>query len=161
VIQWDSSWPELASEDERHYLFGYLKERFGIPEDIFKEYLLFRRKKSWQLIKNVNLVAYVSIFKVSKVGIRAFQKVGAYVRPTTRMIQIFGYRATKAMLEIDEEQLSILLTGEKLSVDLAIDRGYVILTLKDSRILGLGFFVNGRVRSQISRKELRQAMLIY
>jgi NOL1/NOP2/fmu family ribosome biogenesis protein len=161
VTQWDSSWPELASEDERHHLFGYLKERFGIPEDIFKEYLLFRRKKSWQLIKNVNQVVYASILKVSKVGVRAFQKVGAYVRPTTRMIQVFGHRATKARLEIDEEQLSMLLKGEQLSVDLAVDRGYVILTLKDNRILGLGFFVNGRVRSQISRKELRQAMLIY
>jgi NOL1/NOP2/fmu family ribosome biogenesis protein len=151
----------LASEDERHYLFGYLKERFGIPEYIFKEYLLFRRKKSWQLIRKVNQVGYASILKVSKIGIRAFQKVGAYVKPTTRIIQVFGHRATKARFEIDEEQLSVLLTGEKLAVDLAVDRGYVILTLKDNRILGLGFFVNGRVRSQISRKELRQAMLIY
>lgn len=151
----------MASEDERHYLFGYLKERFGISEDIFEEYLLFRRKKSWQLIKNVNQVAYASILKVSKVGVRAFQRVGSYVKPTTRMIQNFGHRATKARIEIDEEQLSMLLSGEKLSVDLAIDRGYVILTLKDNRILGLGFFVNGSVRSQISRKELRQAMLIY
>jgi len=151
----------LASEDERRCLFGYLKERFGIPEDIFKEYLLFRRKKSWQLIKNVNQVTYASILKVSKVGVRAFQKVGAYVRPTTRIIQIFGHKATKAKFEIDEEQLAILLSGEKLSVDLGIDKGYVILTLKDNRILGLGFFVNGSVSSQLSHKELRQAMLIY
>ncbi len=151
----------MASEDERRCLFGYLKERFGIPEDIFKEYLLFRRKKSWQLIKNVNQVTYASILKVSKVGVRAFQKVGAYVRPTTRIIQIFGHKATKAKFEIDEEQLAILLSGEKLSVDLGIDKGYVILTLKDNRILGLGFFVNGSVSSQLSHKELRQAMLIY
>jgi NOL1/NOP2/fmu family ribosome biogenesis protein len=148
----------LASEDERHYLFGYLKERFGIPEDIFEEYLIFRRKKSWQLIKGLNQVAQASILKVSKVGIRAFQRVGSYVRPTTRMIQIFGHRATKARVEINEEQLSMLLSGEKLSVDLAMDRGYVILTFK-SRILGLGFFLKGKIRSEISRKELRRAML--
>jgi NOL1/NOP2/fmu family ribosome biogenesis protein len=144
--------------DERHYLFGYLKERFGIPEDIFEEYLIFRRKKSWQLIKGVNQVAQASILKVSKVGIRAFQRVGSYVKPTTRMIQIFGHRATKARVEINEEQLSMLLSGEKLSVDLAMDRGYVILTFK-SRILGLGFFLKGKIRSEISRKELRRAML--
>jgi NOL1/NOP2/fmu family ribosome biogenesis protein len=144
--------------DERHYLFGYLKERFGIPEDIFQEYLVFRRKKSWQLIKGVNQVAQASILKVSKVGIRAFQRVGSYVKPTTRMIQIFGHRATKARVEINEEQLSMLLSGEKLSADLAIDRGYVILTFK-SRILGLGFFLKGKIRSEISRKELRRAML--
>lgn len=151
----------MASEDERRWLFGYLKERFGIPEDVFEKYLLFRRKNSWQLIKNVNQVAYASILKISKVGVRAFQKVGAYVRPTTRMIQIFGHRATKAKFDIDEEQLTKLMSGEKISADLAIERGYVILTLKKSRILGLGFFVNGSVSSQISRKELRRAMLVY
>jgi NOL1/NOP2/fmu family ribosome biogenesis protein len=74
------------------------------------------------------------------------------------MIQIFGHRATKARVEINEEQLSMLLSGEKLSVDLAMDRGYVILTFK-SRILGLGFFLKGKIRSEISRKELRRAML--
>jgi NOL1/NOP2/fmu family ribosome biogenesis protein len=151
----------LASEDERHYLFGYLEERFGIPEDLFKEYLLFRRKQSWQLIKSVPQISTAAQLKVIKVGLRAFRKVGAFVKPTTRMIQMFGHRATKTKLEIDEEQLAILLSGEELSVDLAIDRGYLILTLKGKRVLGLGFFINGRVRSQISRKELRQAMLIY
>ena len=161
LIQWDSSWPELASEDERHYLFGYLEERFGIPEDLFKEYLLFRRKQSWQLIKNFPQVSTAAQLKVVKVGMRAFQKVGAFVKPTTRMIQLFGCKATRAILEIDEEQLAILLSGEELSVDLAIDRGYVILILKKNRVLGLGFFINGRVRSQISRKELRKAMLLY
>jgi len=151
----------LASEDERHYLFGYLEERFGIPEDLFKEYLLFRRKQSWQLIKSVPQISTAAQLKVIKVGLRVFQRVGAFVKPTTRMIQMFGHRATKAKLEIDEEQLAILLSGEELSVDLAIDRGYVILTLKGKRVLGLGFFINGKVRSQISRKELRKAMLFY
>jgi len=151
----------LASEDERHYLFGYLEERFGIPEDLFKEYLLFRRKQSWQLIKSVPLVSTAAQLKVIKVGLRAFQKVGSFVKPTTRMIQLFGCKATRAILEIDEEQLAILQSGKELPVDMAIDRGYVILTRKGKRVLGLGFFINGRVRSQISRKELRKAMLLY
>ena len=151
----------MASEDERHYLFGYLKERFGIPEEGFEGYLLLRRKKSWQLIKNVPQIEHASNLKVSKVGVRAFQKVGAFVKPTTRLIQVFGHRATKAKLDIDETQLSIILSGEKLPVDWAIEKGYVILTLKKNRILGLGFFAHGSVRSQISRKELRQVMLRY
>jgi len=151
----------LAREDERHHLFGYLNERFGIPEDTFKDYLLFRRKKSWQLIKDTDRLAHASLLKVSKIGLRAFQRVGAYVKPTTRMIQMFGHRATRSKLEIDEKQLSKLLTGEKISGDPAIDKGYVILTLKGNGILGLGFSANGTVSSQISRKELRQAMLIY
>lgn len=75
------------------------------------------------------------------------------------MIQIFGGAANRARLEIDTPQLIKLLAGEALYVDLAVEKGYMILSLGENRILGLGFFINGRVRSQIPRKELRQSML--
>jgi hypothetical protein len=51
------------------------------------------------------------------------------------------------------------MTGERLKVDLGIDNGYVILSLGGNRILGLGLYINGEIRSQISRRELRQTML--
>jgi len=101
-----------------------------------------------------------STLKVAKIGLRAFQRVGAFVKPTTRMIQIFGHRATKAVVEVDEEQLAGLLSGKRLSVELPADKGYVILKLKNDRIVGLGFFINGEVASQISSKELRKEMLV-
>ncbi len=81
------------------------------------------------------------------------------MKPTTRMIQIFGHTATKARLEINERQLQRLLAGDELPFDLDLDKGYVILTLRDNLILGFGLFINGRVRSQIPRKELRKDML--
>ena len=142
-------------------MLGYLEERFGIPQRIFDEYLFFRRKNSWQLIKRANYFREASTLKVSKVGLRAFQRVGAFVKPTTRMIQMFGHRATKAVMEIDEKQLAVLLSGERLTADLSMDKGYVILKLKNNRILGLGFFISGVVTSQISRKELKKEMLFY
>lgn len=75
------------------------------------------------------------------------------------MIQYFGQEATKARLGINEEQLLNLLAGDSIAVDLDLDDGYVILDLGKRWILGLGLLINGRVRSQLPRKELRAIMV--
>jgi len=149
----------LAEEDERHSLFLYLEDRFGIPERLFDDYLLFTRKKSWSIIKKSPQVIPAAQLKVSKVGLKAFQKVGAFVKPTTRMIQTFGHAATRARLEIDQRQLERFLGGEDLPMALDLEKGYVILSLGEDMILGAGFYGDGKIRSQIPRKELRKAML--
>jgi len=140
----------LAGLDERHSLFSYLENRFGIPEILFDGYLLFKKKKSWWLLKNSPFVTSAARLKVFMVGVRAFQKIGDFIKPTTRMIQIFGPRATRARFEIDEGQLQNLMAGEFLPFDLELENGYVILTLK-GRTLGLGLLINGMIRSQIPR----------
>jgi len=149
----------LAADDERHRLFSYLEDRFGIPENLFDDYLLLKRKKSWRLLKNVPQVIFASRFKASEIGLKAFEKVSRFVKPTTRMIQIFGCAATKARLEIEENQLIELLEGGELQVDMNLETGYVILELGGNRVLGLGFIVDGRVRSQLPRKEIREIMI--
>jgi NOL1/NOP2/fmu family ribosome biogenesis protein len=149
----------LAEEDDRHNLFSFLEARFGIPERLFDDYVLFERKKSWSIMKRSALLASAAQLKVSRVGLKAFQKVGAFVKPTTRMIQVFGHTATKARLEIDGEQLKCLADNEDLPMDLNLEKGYVILSLERDVILGLGFYGHGRVKSQIPRKELRRATL--
>lgn len=75
------------------------------------------------------------------------------------MIQIFGSFATKAKITVNQEQLSRLLSGEQFPVHSDLDQGYVILALDDGRIVGLGFLINGNLRSQLPRKEIRQSML--
>ncbi|UCF83989.1 MAG: hypothetical protein JSV50_23015 [Desulfobacteraceae bacterium] len=149
----------MVKDHERHQLFSYLEERFGIPEPIFDDYLMFRRKKSWLIFKNVPHIASASQLKISKVGMKAFQRIGAFVKPATRMIQNFGHTATKARFEINEEQLLRLLAGQHIPVEFDFDDGYVILDFRQRWILGLGLFVNGKVRSQIPRKELREIMV--
>jgi len=158
-IQWDSSWPELVGDVERHYLFSYLEDRFGIPEKVFEEYLMFKRKQSWMIIKNGPHIRLASQLKLSKLGMRAFHRVSAFIKPTTRMIQHFGYKSTKAKFGINEGQLLKLLEGESIPADLDLDDGYVILDLKNRWILGLGLLINGRVRSQLPRKEIRAIMV--
>jgi hypothetical protein len=156
---WDSSWPELAEEAERHGILSNFEKRFGIPERAFDSYLLLKGRRSWWLLKKFPQGTVASTFKVARAGLRAFQKVGAFVKPTTRMIQIFGHEAVRGKVEIDENQLSRLLTEKPLSIDLDIEAGYVILFLGSDHILGMGLFREGLVHSQIPQKELREQML--
>ncbi|MCJ7683993.1 MAG: hypothetical protein MUO68_06820 [Desulfobacteraceae bacterium] len=149
----------MAKEDDRHHIFSYIENRFGIPEALFDDYLLFSTKRSWLLLKRSLQIETASHLKVSKVGLRAFQRVGNFVKPTTRFIQTFGRFAGKATLQVNMTQLETLLEGGEIPVDLKLDKGYVILSTEEDRVLGLGFLINGKIRSQLPKKEIRSAML--
>jgi NOL1/NOP2/fmu family ribosome biogenesis protein len=157
--RWDSSWPSLVGQDERRRLLSYMDERFGIPVSRFDDYLLFKGRQSWSLLRRNAAVTDAAGLKVVKAGLKAFRKVGAFMKPTTRMVQLFGRDATRARIELDEDRLARLTAGERLKVDLGIDNGYVMLSFGGSRILGLGLYINGQIQSQISTKALRQTML--
>jgi NOL1/NOP2/fmu family ribosome biogenesis protein len=149
----------LVAEDERRHLLAYMDERFGIPVSHFDEYLLFKGRQSWSLLRKHPAVTDAVGLKVMRAGLKAFRKVGAFMKPTTRMVQLFGRGAVRARIELDEDALARLMAGERLKSELGIDNGYVILSLEGDRILGLGLYINGETRSQISSKALRQTML--
>ena len=107
-------------------------------------------------MKKSALMESGSSLKVSKVGLKAFHMVSTFIKPTGKFIQIFGHKATKARVVVDKHQLSILFAGGDIRSDINIKMGYVILELKGNGILGLGFLNNGKVRSQIPRKEIRK-----
>jgi len=158
-IRWASSWPELAEDNSRRTISSYLLERFGIPPEILDEYYLFERKKGWFILKRSEQVKKGAHLKVSKVGLRAFRKVGQFIKPTTRFIQAFGRFATKAVFQMDRPQFEeLVLTGE-IPVDPGLEKGYVILTLEDDVVLGLGFYIHGAIRSQLPRSEIRETIL--
>ena len=69
------------------------------------------------------------------------------------MIQMFGHLATRARVEMDEVQLHKLVGGDALKSELDMEDGYVILSFEGC-ILGLGLLIDGRIHSQIPRKEL-------
>ncbi|MFC1532646.1 hypothetical protein ACFL7M_04685 [Thermodesulfobacteriota bacterium] len=103
-------------------------------------------------MKDSPLVVQSSQLKVWRVGLKAFQKIGNFIKPTTRMIHVFGYKAVRAVLDINEKDLKRIAAGEYISADMLIDNGYVILASK-SIILGLGLLIDGMVRPQIPRKD--------
>jgi len=143
----------LAEEGDRNLVFSYLEDRFGIPGKLFEGYLLFKRKTGWSLLKNSRFMTQAAQLKVAVTGLRAFQRINAFIKPTTRFIQLFGHLATKARMDIDAGQLARLSAGDRLPVDLGIGNGYVILFI-NGQSLGLGLLIDGKLHSQIPRKEL-------
>jgi NOL1/NOP2/fmu family ribosome biogenesis protein len=148
----DSSWPKSVDRHDRHRLYSYLKTRFGIPVQTFDGYLIFKRKKSWWLLQDTPLVERVSHLKVSIIGMRAFNQIQEFVKPTTRLIQVFGRFATKRVYSIDSVQLDVLLNGKTLPGPVDEQDGYVIFSFKKQPI-GLGLLLNGTIRSQLPRKD--------
>lgn len=54
---------------------------------------------------------------------------------------------------MDDVQLRKLVGGDPVNVELDMEDGYVILSFEGC-ILGLGLLIDGRIHSQIPRKEL-------
>jgi len=149
----------LAINDSRQAVSTYLLERFGIPAAILEPYYLFERKKGWFILRKSEAAENGVHLKISKIGLRAFRKVGHFIKPTTRFIQIFGHFATKAIFQLDMTQLRALVLEGEIPVDLTLEKGYVILRMENDVILGLGFYINGTIRSQLPGKQIRVEML--
>ena len=151
-IRWDSSWPALAEAADRHLLFSYVEYRFGIQEELFEGFLLFRKRKSWWLLRHSPHVDSAAHFKVSIPGFKAFQKINRYIKPTTRFIQVFGRHATGAIIKIKRKEFEYLKSGIPFPADLALENGYVIISFRE-HVLGLGLLINDVIHPQIPRKD--------
>ena len=149
----------MATNDSRQAVSTYLFERFGIPPAVLEPYHLFERKKGWFILRKSEEVKNGANLKISKVGLRAFRKVGHFVKPTTRFIQIFGQFATKAVFHLNMTQLRTVVLGGEIPVDTALEKGYVILKMENDVVLGLGFYINGTIRSQLPGKQISEEML--
>ncbi|MBN2124180.1 MAG: hypothetical protein JW821_07800 [Deltaproteobacteria bacterium] len=130
----------------------YLESRFGIPETLFEDYLLLARKQAWWLLRDSPALSRAARFKIAVAGLKAFERVGGFVKPSTRMIQVFGHLAARARFDVDEGELQRLIDGEHLPLETGLENGYVILSFKGMP-LGLGLLINGVLRSQLPRKE--------
>lgn len=157
-IPWDSSWPGLAGEAERHRLFSYLEERFGIPEEIFEPFLLFCRRKTWWLLHDPKRVPLPASLKVSQVGLKAFDQVGKHLKPTTRMIQVFGHHATRGIFELGHDAFERLVRGELVKTSHDLEDGFVILRLGE-KVLGIGLLIRGTISSRIKQSKLKQVFI--
>jgi NOL1/NOP2/fmu family ribosome biogenesis protein len=154
-IPWDSSWPRFADQDERRLLLSYLEERFGIPEQTFAEFDLFSRRKSWWLLRKTTSVNLPVRLKVNQVGLKAFDKVGKYLKPATRMVQLFGHHATKGVHSLSDSELEILLRAEPVEVESGMEEGFVILRFRE-QVLGVGLLMQGRITSRIRQCEAQR-----
>ncbi len=131
-----------------------MKERFGIPEMVFDDYLFLRRKNTWRILRMSAHLAKAGHLKVEAAGIKGFHLIGEFIKPSTRVIQMFGRHAVKARIELSGEELCRLARGNEISADPDMGNGYVILCLR-GHPLGLGLIIRGMLRVQIPKGELR------
>ncbi|MBW1923463.1 MAG: hypothetical protein JRJ35_08315 [Deltaproteobacteria bacterium] len=155
---WDSSWPSWAGPEAVSEITGYLGERFGFASHLFSDYRWLVTKESWWLVRNSEFLREAGRLKVSRVGMKAVSRVGAFIKPTTRFAQAFGHAASRAKVTVDRVTLARLIEGRTVPLDLDLEPGYVILALPGDCVLGMGLYLNGTLRSQLPRKELHAAM---
>jgi len=60
---------------------SFLEERFGIAKEVFDDFLLLKKNKSWWLLRQSEDISQASLLKVSTVGLKAFQVIGQYIKP--------------------------------------------------------------------------------
>ena len=154
-IPWDSSWPRFADVDERRLVLSYLEERFGIPENVFTDFDLFSRRKSWWLLRKSTDVSLPVRLKVRQVGLKAFDRVGKYLKPATWMIQLFGHHAKRGVYWLSDDEFNRLLRGEPVTVAEGMEDGFVILRLRE-HVLGVGLLLQGTVTSRIRQSEAQR-----
>jgi NOL1/NOP2/fmu family ribosome biogenesis protein len=135
-------------------LLGYVEERFGIACSVFDDFMLLKTSRSWHLLSRSAHFEQAVRLKSVQAGLKAFERVGSFIKPATRFIQIFGPYATKKVVEIDRLELRSLLSGGSIPAGHGWEEGYVILTVDGYGIIGLGLLVGGRIRSQLRAREL-------
>jgi hypothetical protein len=113
---------------------------------------LFSKRKSWWLLRKPPGLNLPTRLKVSQVGLKAFDRVGKYLKPANRMIQLFGHYATKGIHSITNDELEKLLRAEPLEFDDKMEEGFVILRLRE-HVLGVGLLLDGKITSRIRQLE--------
>jgi hypothetical protein len=130
-----------------------MEKRFGIAKAVFDDYLLFKKNKSWWFLRQSGFIRQASLLRVSVVGHKAFQRIGEYIKPTTRVIQVFGHFAVRAKLNLNSDEMKKMADGQHISTDMEIDNGYIVLSFNGA-VLGLGLLIDGRIEPQIPRRDI-------
>ncbi len=147
---WDSSWPKYVEDRRRGELLGYFTDRFGIGLSSFEGFRLLESRRTYWLLTQSPHVEKLKSLKVHTAGIPVLRKSKTYLKPTTAALQMFGFRASRNVVNLDRQQLDRLLTDNQISLSLSMTPGYVILA-HHRHILGCGLYIEGRLLSQIPR----------
>jgi len=143
--------PFKILEEERKEILGYLEERFGIPQNVFKNYEILRGVSNFWLFPKTDYLDKLRGLDVQTVGLLFLRKVSKYLKPTSVFLQRFGHLATKNIVILSQEEISILKEKNKIEIELDLEPGYVIL--KDKHwILGCGLYLPGRLFSYLGEK---------
>jgi len=139
----------FVSPSEEKEMKDYFSNRFGIPGDTFKAMRLLRSGRTIWLVADVlGLDAAFRSLKIEASGVPLLRIRESMVKPTTSALQLFGQRATRNAVDLDDEALETFLEAGTVSKTYPVEPGYVILRWK-GKVLGCGLYGRGKLRSQI------------
>ncbi len=153
---------QRLNKNEKRELLAYIKERFGIGEELFENYGFFRTKEKFYIcseacVKNEH-------FGRAETGGLAFARPNKHLKPTTDMLQLFGKHAKKNIAELGKEYAEKFIRGEDIIFDkserqesqesqekpAAFEEGFVIVKYK-GHILGCANFSRGSLKNLIPK----------
>jgi NOL1/NOP2/fmu family ribosome biogenesis protein len=140
----------LVKGDDKNYVLGFFRDRFGILQSVFASYHLFRRGPTvWLLSKDERLVNLASL-QVKSVGLPLLRWAKTHLKPTTAALQLFGVYADKNIVSLAQDQLQDLVEKKEIKGEFGISPGYVII-VTETIIIGCGLYFPGRLISQFPR----------
>jgi NOL1/NOP2/fmu family ribosome biogenesis protein len=146
--------PERATREEA---LEWWDDRFGIPPETFADHTLWEKGagKVWLFADD----APDPTTDVEGLGMTFLRTRQEHWKPTTDAVQRFGRRATRNVIELDDEAARRFLAGEELDPDWDGDWGYLIVAHEvagRTEPIGVGLYTYDTLRSMIPKGRRRE-----
>lgn len=146
--------PEEITFEERQQILFYLEQRFGLKQELFEPYTIFKGATHYWLFPKTEHLPLLRKLSPESVGLLFLRKIKDYLKPTSTFLQRFGKYATKNIVKLTDSQLKELQEKRKIKIDLPLEPGYVILK-DDLWILGCGLYLEGHLFSYLETKVMK------
>lgn len=134
----------------------YLEQRFGVSREDLGDYGLREASGDlWLVSSDMDTELEVETY-----GIRFIRQMKIGLKPTTYGLQLLGDRIKKNIVEVDRKELKKLLRRKEMVERNLDEKGYIAIKY-DSRVIGCGFYKDGKVSSRIPKgrgKELLEIL---
>jgi len=119
-----SSPPAFVGLDESQQILSYCSLRFGIPPEAFHGYRFLRIGSTiWAASAVPGLQEAIRELKVETAGIPLIRTRISWWKPPTSGLQVLGEKATRNVVELDDEQLETFLRKEPIGNSFQLSLG--------------------------------------
>ena len=134
-----------------HSLRDGFIDKFGARPECFDPYAIFKSRDE-SYIATPQVFSFREVNAIRK-GLEFARVYNHELKPDNDLVQIFGSRVTKSVVDIKEWQVKKFLRGEILRVGFLpnIEKGFVIIRFK-SLPLAVGKYNGSEIRSAVKRK---------
>ena len=145
---------------EKEQIFSYLEERFGLERKLFEDLKFFELSKGRIFSVSKGASAHLNDVRPVTAGL-LFARMHGSVKPSSNIIQLFGHKATKNFLILENEQAKSFIQGFDLDVTDSqnCSDGYIIVKY-NNYALGVGLLKDNKVKNMLNKaKRINVEML--